>query len=61
MRRLAPIWEALGVTGSRQSFLEEIERIMAEVPSGSDTSSMNENDQVNEKEPTNENDPAAED
>ena len=32
VRRLAPIWEALGVTGSRQSFLEEIERIMADVP-----------------------------
>ena len=32
VRRLAPIWEALGVTGSRQSFLEEIDRIMADTP-----------------------------
>jgi hypothetical protein len=30
VRRLAPIWQALGVTGSRQSFLDEIDRIMAE-------------------------------
>ena len=29
VRRLAPIWEALGVTGSRQSFMDEIDRIMA--------------------------------
>jgi hypothetical protein len=28
--RLAPIWEALGVTCSRQSFTEEVERILAE-------------------------------
>ncbi len=28
--RLAPVWEALNVTGSRQSFSEEIDRIMAE-------------------------------
>ena len=30
VRRLAPIWRALGVTGSRRSFTEEIERILAE-------------------------------
>ncbi len=30
VRRLAPIWDALGVTGSRQSFVDEIGRIMAE-------------------------------
>lgn len=28
--RLAPIWEALDITGSRQSFCEEIDRIMAD-------------------------------
>ena len=28
--RLAPIWEALNVTGSRRSFVHEIERILAE-------------------------------
>ena len=28
--RLAPIWQALNVTGSRPSFVEEIERILAE-------------------------------
>ena len=28
--RLAPVWEALNVTGSRQSFSEEIDRITAE-------------------------------
>ncbi len=27
--RLAPIWQALGVTGSRRSFAEEIERLLA--------------------------------
>jgi len=32
VKRLAPIWQALGVTGSRQSFLEEIERILADAP-----------------------------
>ncbi len=30
VRRLAPIWHALGVTGNRQSFTDEIERILAE-------------------------------
>jgi hypothetical protein len=30
VRRLAPIWRALGITGSRRSFNEEIERILAE-------------------------------
>jgi hypothetical protein len=30
VRRLAPIWNALGVTGSRRSFAEEIERILKE-------------------------------
>ena len=30
VRRLAPIWQALGVTGSRRSFEEEIARILAE-------------------------------
>ena len=30
VRRLAPIWEALNVTGSRNSYCEEIDRIMAE-------------------------------
>jgi len=30
VRRLAPIWTALGVTGSRRSFAEEIERILKE-------------------------------
>ena len=35
VRRLAPIWKALGVTGSRESFLEEIEDILAEVPRSS--------------------------
>jgi len=30
VRRLAPIWRALNVTGSRQSFIDEIERILAE-------------------------------
>ena len=28
--RLAPIWDALGVTGSRQSFCDEIDRITAD-------------------------------
>jgi len=32
VRRLAPIWKALGVGGSRRSFTEEIERILAEPP-----------------------------
>ena len=43
VRRLAPIWQALGVTGSRRSFSEEIQRILAGgegdrtgEPSGSD-------------------------
>jgi hypothetical protein len=27
--RLAPVWDALGLTGSRRSFVEEIDRIMA--------------------------------
>ncbi len=30
VRRLAPIWSALGVTGSRRSFEEEMARIVAE-------------------------------
>jgi len=30
VRRLAPIWKALGITGSRESFEEEIERILKE-------------------------------
>ena len=30
VRRLAPIWRALNVTGSRRSFSEEIERILAD-------------------------------
>ena len=34
VRRLAPIWKALGVTGSRRSFSEEMERIMRDHPSG---------------------------
>ena len=29
VRRLAPVWRALGVTGGRRSFDEEIERILA--------------------------------
>jgi hypothetical protein len=32
VRRLAPIWKALGVSGSRRSFTEELERILAEPP-----------------------------
>ncbi len=32
VRRLAPIWKALGVGGSRRSFTEEIERILEEPP-----------------------------
>jgi hypothetical protein len=32
VRRLAPIWEELGVTSSRQSFLDEIESILADDP-----------------------------
>lgn len=28
--RLAPIWQALNVTGRRPSFVDEIERILAE-------------------------------
>ena len=32
VRRLAPVWEALQVTGSRPSFVAEIERILAEFP-----------------------------
>jgi hypothetical protein len=32
VRRLAPIWHALGVTGSRKSFDDEIDRILAEPP-----------------------------
>lgn len=31
VRRLAPVWEALGVTGSRRSFNDEIARILAEI------------------------------
>jgi hypothetical protein len=34
VRRLAPIWTALGVTGSRRSFAEEIDRILADQTSG---------------------------
>ncbi len=30
VRRLAPVWQALGVTGSRRSFIREIEQILAE-------------------------------
>jgi hypothetical protein len=30
VRRLAPVWAALGVTGSRESFEREIERLLAE-------------------------------
>jgi hypothetical protein len=30
--RLAPTWKALGITGGRRSFVEEIERLMAERP-----------------------------
>ncbi len=30
VRRLAPVWQALGVTGGRRSFDEEIERILAQ-------------------------------
>jgi hypothetical protein len=30
VRRLAPVWRALGVTGSRHSFEEEIERLLAD-------------------------------
>ncbi len=30
VRRLAPVWEALGVTGSRRSFREEIDRLLLE-------------------------------
>ncbi len=32
VRRLAPVWQALGVSGSRQSFNEEIARILADHP-----------------------------
>jgi hypothetical protein len=32
VRRLAPIWAALGVTGSRQSFAAEIDRILQDPP-----------------------------
>lgn len=32
VRRLAPIWNALGVSGSRRSFTEELERILEEPP-----------------------------
>ena len=34
VRRLAPIWDALGVRGSRPSFLQEVERIRAETQPG---------------------------
>ena len=34
VRRLAPIWKALGVTGSRRSFSEEMERIIQDSASG---------------------------
>ena len=34
VRRLAPIWRALDVTGNRRSFDEEIERILAESAPG---------------------------
>jgi hypothetical protein len=30
VRRLAPVWQALGVRGSRKSFLQEVDRILAE-------------------------------
>ena len=30
VRRLAPVWDALGVTGSRRSFREEIDRLLLE-------------------------------
>jgi len=36
VRRLAPIWRALHVTGNRQSFVEEIERLLAERPDPDD-------------------------
>jgi hypothetical protein len=32
VRRLAPIWQALGLSGSRRSFEEELERILAAPP-----------------------------
>ena len=32
VRRLAPVWRALNVTGNRRSFEQEIERILAEPP-----------------------------
>jgi hypothetical protein len=32
--RLAPTWKALGVTGGRRSFLEEIERLLASRTAG---------------------------
>jgi len=34
VRRLAPIWSALGLTGSRESFERETERILAEGEEG---------------------------
>jgi hypothetical protein len=34
VRRLAPIWKALGVTGSRRSFSEEMERIIQDSANG---------------------------
>ena len=34
VRRLAPIWRALGVTGSRRSFSQEVQRLLAESSAG---------------------------
>jgi hypothetical protein len=33
VRRLAPVWRALNVTGNRRSFEQEIERILRDTPS----------------------------
>ena len=34
VRRLAPVWQALNVRGSRRSFVAELERLLAEVRRG---------------------------
>ena len=52
VRRLGPIWKALGVSGGRKSFAEEVDRIVAEtagpegpeVAAGSDTQGADESE-----------------
>jgi hypothetical protein len=36
VRRLAPIWRALGIVGNRQSFDREIQRVLGEADRGAD-------------------------